>query len=182
MKRSQGFTVWLTGLPGAGKSTLAKLLDDHLRQLGLPVALLDGDDVRKRLSKGLGFTREDREENIRRIAYVAKLISGVGGVTIVAAIAPYAQSRKEARGEIENFIEVFVKCPLQICVERDPKGLYAKAQRGEISHFTGISDPYEEPKNPEIIIETDTEQPEESLMKILSQLETLQLLKQFTPA
>ena len=182
MKRSQGFTVWLTGLPGAGKSTLAKLLDDHLRQLGLPVALLDGDDVRKSLSKGLGFTREDREENIRRIAYVAKLISGVGGVTIVAAIAPYAQSRKEARGEIENFIEVFVKCPLQICMERDPKGLYAKAQRGEISHFTGISDPYEEPKNPEIIIETDTEQPEESLMKILSQLETLQLLKQFTPA
>ena len=182
MKRSQGFTVWLTGLPGAGKSTLAKLLDDHLRQLGLPVALLDGDDVRKRLSKGLGFTREDREENIRRIAYVAKLISGVGGVTIVAAIASYAQSREEARGEIENFIEVSVKCPLQICVERDPKGLYAKAQRGEISHFTGISDPYEEPKNPEIIIETDTEQPEESLMKILNQLETLQLLKQFTPA
>ena len=182
MKRSQGFTVWLTGLPGAGKSTLAKLLDDHLRQLGLPVALLDGDDVRKSLSKGLGFTREDREENIRRIAYVAKLISGVGGVAIVAAIAPYAQSRKEARGEIENYIEVFVKCPLQICMERDPKGLYAKAQRGEISHFTGISDPYEEPKNPEIIIETDTEQPEESFMKILRQLETLQLLKQFTPA
>ncbi len=136
--------------------------------------------MRKRLTKGLGFTREDREENIRRIAYVANLLTKVGGVAIVAAISPYAPSREEVRSEIENFVEVFVKCSLKTCIERDPKGLYAKAQRGEISHFTGISDPYEEPKNPEIIVETDQEQPDECLMKILSQLEKLDLLKQFT--
>ena len=180
MKNSEGFTVWLTGLPGSGKSTLAKLLDAHLRQWDRPVALLDGDEVRKTLSKGLGFTRKDREEHIRRLAYVAKLLSRMGGVAIVAAISPYAQSRDEARKEIENFVEVFVKCPLQICMERDPKGLYAKSQRGEISNFTGISDPYEEPRNPEILVETDMEPPEESCMKILKQLEKLQLLKSFT--
>ena len=180
MNNSKGFTVWFTGLPGAGKSTLARLLEGKLRQLGLPVEILDGDEVRKRLSKGLGFMREDREENIRRIAYVANLLTKVGGVAIVAAISPYAQSREEVRTEIENFVEVFVKCSLKTCIERDPKGLYAKAQRGEISHFTGISDPYEEPKNPEIIVETDQEQPDECLMKILKQLEKLDLLKQFT--
>ncbi len=180
MNSSKGFTVWFTGLPGAGKSTLASLLESKLRQLGLQVEILDGDEVRKKLTKGLGFTREDREENIRRIAYVANLLTKVGGVAIVAAISPYAQSREEVRTEIENFVEVFVKCSLETCIERDPKGLYAKAQRGEISHFTGISDPYEEPKNPEIIIETDQEQPDESLMKILKQLEKLDLLKEFT--
>ena len=182
MNNSKGFTVWFTGLPGAGKSTLARLLEGKLRQLGLQAEVLDGDEVRKRLTKGLGFTREDREENIRRIAYVANLLSKVGAVAIVAAISPYAQSREEVRTEIENFVEVFVKCSLKTCIERDPKGLYAKAQRGEISHFTGISDPYEEPKNPEIIIETDQEQPDECLMKILSQLEKLDLLKHFTEA
>ena len=182
MNNAKGFTVWFTGLPGAGKSTLARLLEGKLRQLGLQVEVLDGDEVRKRLTKGLGFTREDREENIRRIAYVANLLSKVGAVAIVAAISPYAQSRDEVRSEIENFVEVFVKCSLKTCIERDPKGLYAKAQRGEISHFTGISDPYEEPKNPEIIVETDQEQPDECLMKILSQLEKMNLLKQFTEA
>lgn len=180
MNNSKGFTVWFTGLPGAGKSTLAMLLEGKLRQHGLQVEILDGDEVRKRLTKGLGFTREDREENIRRIGYVANLLTKVGGVAIVAAISPYAQSRDEVRSEIENFVEVFVKCSLKTCIERDPKGLYAKAQRGEISHFTGISDPYEEPKNPEIIVETDQEQPDECLMKILKQLEKLDLLKQFT--
>ncbi len=182
MNNAKGFTVWFTGLPGAGKSTLARLLEGKLRQLGLQVEVLDGDEVRKRLTKGLGFTREDREENIRRIAYVANLLTKVGAVAIVAAISPYAQSRDEVRTEIENFVEVFVKCSLETCIERDPKGLYAKAQRGEISHFTGISDPYEEPKNPEIIVETDQEQPDECLMKILSQLEKMDLLKQFTEA
>ena len=180
MKHAKGLTVWFTGLSGAGKSTLATLLEDSLKRRGLPVVLLDGDNVRKRLTKELGFTREDREENIRRIAYVAKLLTNVGAVVIVAAIAPYAHAREDARREIENFVEVFVKCPLHVCIERDPKGLYAKAQRKEISRFTGISDPYEEPRNPEILVETNVEQPQESLQKILAQLEQRELLKPCT--
>lgn len=180
MKHTKGLTIWFTGLSGAGKSTLATLLEDSFSQRGLPVVLLDGDEVRNRLTNDLGFTREDREENIRRIAYVAKLLTNVGGVVIVAAISPYAHARQNARREIANFVEVFVKCPLHVCIERDTKGLYAKAQRKEISHFTGISDPYEEPQNPEILVETDTEQPQESLKKILKQLEQSEFLKPYT--
>ena len=171
-----GFTVWFTGLPGAGKSTLAKMLTEKLKQHGLPVQILDGDEVRKRLTKGLGFSREDREENIRRIAYVAKLLTDIGGVVVVAAISPYLKSREEARREIKNFVEVYVQCPLNICIDRDPKGLYAKATRGEITNFTGISDPYEEPKHPDIVIETDKEQPEKCLENILKQLQKRHLL------
>ncbi len=165
-----GFTVWFTGLPGAGKSTLSKMLGERLKQCGLPAQVLDGDEVRKRLTKGLGFSREDREENIRRIAYVAKLLTNIGGISIVAAISPYLNSRAEARAEIKNFVEVFVECPLQTCMHRDPKGLYAKASKGEITNFTGISDPYEPPEKPEIIVRTDQENPEESLQKILTRL------------
>jgi adenylyl-sulfate kinase len=168
-----GFTVWFTGLPGSGKSTLSKMLGEKLKQFDLPVNILDGDQVRKRLTKGLGFSREDREENIRRIAYVAKLLTNIGGITIVAAISPYLNSRAEARAEIKDFIEVFVKCPLQTCIHRDPKGMYAKATRGEITNFTGISDPYEPPEKPEIIVRTDQENPEESLRRVLIELVNL---------
>jgi len=173
---NSGFTVWFTGLPGAGKSTLAKLLAERLKQHELPVQILDGDEVRKRLTKGLGFSREDREENIRRIAYVAKLLTDIGGIVVVAAISPYQKSREEARAEIKNFVEVFVQCPLATCIERDPKGLYAKANRGEIANFTGISDPYEPPEHSEIIVRTDQEKPEESLQRILDGLVKLEFI------
>jgi adenylylsulfate kinase len=168
-----GFTVWLTGLPSSGKSTLARLLEEVLVQRGQRVEVLDGDEVRLRLSRGLGFSKEDRDENIRRITYVARLITRCGGVAITGAISPYRALRDEARQEIGRFIEVYVKCPLDVCIQRDVKGLYAKALRGEISAFTGVSDPYEAPLNPEMVVETDRESPAESLAKILQRLEAL---------
>lgn len=171
--RRQGFTVWLTGIPSAGKSTLARLLHQALDEVGFPVEVLDGDEVRQRLTKGLGFSKEDREENISRIGYVAKLLARVGAVAIVAAISPYRESRDRIRTEIGNFVEVYVLCPLNVCMQRDGKGLYAKALRGEIANFTGVSDPYEPPLNPEVVVETDRESPEESFRKILEKLADL---------
>ncbi len=146
------------------------MLESELDSVGFAVEVLDGDEVRQRLTKGLGFTKEDRDENIRRIAYVAKLITRVGGVAIAAAISPYQGSRERARTEIGNFMEVYVHCPLHICMHRDVKGLYAKAVRGEISNFTGISDPYEPPVQAEVTVHTDRESQEESLSKILEKL------------
>lgn len=171
-----GFTVWLTGLPSSGKSTLAEWLRQDLEELGMPVELLDGDEVRQRLTKGLGFTKEDREENIRRISYVAKLLTRVGAVAIVAAISPYRDMRERARAEIGRFIEVYAQCPLQVCIDRDVKGLYAKAIRGEIPNFTGISDSYEPPTNPEIVVATDRMSPQDCLDTILKQLARLNYL------
>ncbi len=134
------------------------------------MAVLDGDEVRLRLSKGLGFSKQDRDENIRRIAYVARLITQVGGVAITSAISPYSSIREEARAEIGKFVEVHVDCPLSVCIERDVKGMYKKAMRGEMQNFTGISDPYEEPVSPEVIVHTDLEDPSESLEAILAGL------------
>ena len=175
MKRP-GFTVWLTGLPSSGKSTLAHLLQKELDELGFPVEVLDGDEVRQRLTKGLGYTREDRDENIRRITYVAKLLTRVGAVAIVAAISPYRDSRERAKAEIQSFVEVHVHCPLQVCIRRDVKGLYARALSGEIANFTGVSDPYEPPADPDILVQTDGEPSEESLKKIMGRLATLNLI------
>ncbi len=177
---NSGFTVWFTGLPGAGKTTLAKSLEREIKQQGFPVELFDGDEMRRHLTKGLGFTREDREENVRRIAYVAGIVTRLGGVAIVAAISPYANSRQAARDEIGNFVEVFVRCPLSVCAERDPKGLYAKAHRGEIMHFTGVSDPYEDPRKPEVIVDTNQDFPQQSLEKIVGHLHSNYLLPQLS--
>lgn len=169
----RGFTVWFTGLPCSGKTTLSALLQKELQGRGLAVEILDGDEVRQRLTKGLGFSKEDRDENIRRIAYVAKLLTRVGGVAIAAAISPYRRLRDQARAEIGHFVEVYVQCPLEVCIKRDVKGHYKKAIQGQISNFTGISDPYEPPLNPEIVVWTDQESPEESLKTILEKIAAL---------
>jgi len=169
----KGFTVWFTGLPSSGKTTLGRMLEKELKERGFSVEVLDGDEVRERLSKGLGFSKEDRDENIWRIAYVARLITNSGGVAITCAISPYRDLREKARMEIGRFIEVYVRCPVEECIRRDVKGLYKKALSGEIKNFTGISDPYEEPLNPETIVGTHRETPEESLNKIISGLTNL---------
>ena len=167
-KKTQiGFTLWFTGLSGAGKSTIANLLEKEFKKQGLKNEILDGDVVRTHLSKGLGFSKEDRDANIRRIGYVASLLSRNGVIAITAAISPYREIRDEVRAMHENFIEVYAKCPLPVLEKRDVKGLYKKARRGEITQFTGVSDPYEEPLAPEIIVETDKETPEQSSNKIL---------------
>ncbi len=173
LKSSDGVTIWLTGLPSAGKSTIAALIENELRSRELPVEVLDGDVVRTNLSKGLGFSREDRDINIRRIAFVSKLLTRNGVIVIVAAVSPYRNTRDDARNEIGRFFEVHVKCPIEVLVDRDVKGLYAQALRGEITNFTGVSDPYEEPTNAEVVVETDTETPEESAAKVMAELTRL---------
>ena len=173
---SKGFVVWFTGLSGAGKSTIAAALQSELARRGRSSELLDGDEVRTHLSKGLGFSKEDRDTNIRRIGYVARLIARSGGIAITAAISPYREVRDEVRGQTPNFVEVFVRCPLDTLVERDTKGLYHKAIAGEIANFTGVSDPYEEPLRAEVTCDTSEESLGESLAKVLDKLERLGLL------
>jgi adenylyl-sulfate kinase len=172
---NKGFTLWLTGLSGAGKSTLAARLAAELSLLGINVEVLDGDEVRTNLSKGLGFSKEDRDTNIRRIGYVCRLLSRNGVGTVSAAISPYRAVRDEVRQAIEGegvqFIEVFVKCPIAVLAERDVKGLYKKALAGEIVGFTGVSDPYEEPLTPDVVVETDLQSVESSSRIIIRELE-----------
>ncbi len=170
----KGVTIWLTGLPSAGKTTLAHLLGNKIRERGaLRLEILDGDVIRLNLCKDLGFSQEDRMSNIRRIAFVSQLLTRQGVIVIVAAISPYRESRDRARQEIKDFVEVFVKCPIHVLVERDVKGLYKKALAGNLPHFTGVSDPYEAPLHPEILVETDKETPEASVAKILGVIEKL---------
>jgi len=168
-----GFTIWFTGLSGSGKTTVARLVETALRERGLRVEVLDGDVVRTNLSKGLGFSKEDRDTNIRRIGFVCQLLSRNGVVAIAAAISPYRAVRDEVRGQIGRFVEVYAHCPVEVCQERDPKGLYQRAIAGEIENFTGISDPYEPPLNPELVLETHRETPEESAARVLAKLEEL---------
>ena len=167
----EGFTLWFTGLSGAGKTTISTLVEGALRERGLRVEVLDGDVVRTNLSKGLGFSKEDRDENIRRIGFVCHLLSRNGVAAIAAAISPYRDVRDEVRSRIGRFVEVYVECPLETLVERDVKGLYKKALAGEIKNFTGVSDPYEPPLNPEVVVRTDRETPKDSATRVLTFLE-----------
>lgn len=170
--KQKGVVVWLTGLPASGKSTIARELEWRLYNMGKLAYVLDGDNIRHGLNSDLGFSPEDRKENIRRIGEVAKLFADAGIITITSFISPYREDRERARSLLKEgeFIEVYLKCPLEVLMERDPKGLYKKALAGEIKEFTGISAPYEEPLNPEIILETDKETVEESTEKIISYL------------
>jgi adenylyl-sulfate kinase len=171
---AKGFTLWFTGLSGAGKSTLSLPVAARLREMGRNVEILDGDVVRTNLSKGLGFSKEDRDTNIRRIGFVANLLSRNGVVAITAAISPYRAVRDEVRqmvtGDGAGFVEVFVRCPIPVLAERDVKGLYKKALAGEIANFTGVSDPYEEPLDPEVVVESDRETVDAGVEKILRRL------------
>jgi len=164
--------LWFTGLSGSGKSTLANAVEERLFEMGIHTYVLDGDNVRAGLNKDLGFSQEDREENIRRIGEVAKLFVDAGIVTLTAFISPYKKDREFVRNLVkeDEFIEIYVKCPLEVCESRDVKGLYEKARKGIIKNFTGIDDPYEEPDNPEIVVETDRETIEESVNKIINYL------------
>jgi adenylyl-sulfate kinase len=167
-KAGEGLCVWLTGLPGAGKSTIAALLAQRLRERGHRVEVLDGDLVREHLCTGLGFSREDRDTNVRRIAFVADLLTRNGVVALVGAISPYRQARDEARARMEaRFVEVYVHASLEVCERRDPKGLYRKARAGEVDHFTGVSDPYEEPLAPEVVVDTEHEPPHRSVERLM---------------
>jgi adenylylsulfate kinase len=169
---TKGFTLWFTGLSGAGKSTLANAVSEELARRGQQIEILDGDEVRTNLSKGLGFSREDRDTNVRRIGFVARLLSRNGVVAITAAISPYREVRDEVRRTHEAaFVEVYVECPLEELVRRDVKGLYAKALRNEIPHFTGVSDPYEPPVRPDIHVRSDAERIDASRDKIIAWLE-----------
>jgi adenylyl-sulfate kinase len=174
MSKQKGFILWMTGLSGAGKTTLTTELVSSLRNHGLAIEVLDGDEVRTNLSKGLGFSKDDRDTNVRRIGYVSRLLSRNGVGVITAAISPYRDVRDEVRRSVENdgalFIEVYVKCPIAVLAERDVKGLYKKALAGEIKEFTGVSDPYEEPLDPEVVVSTDVETLDQSTAKILKEL------------
>ena len=169
----KGFTLWFTGLPCAGKSTLAQSVARELRNRGLGVEVLDGDVVRTHLCKGLGFSKEDRDENIRRIGFVCGLLTRHGAVAIAAAISPYRAIRDEVRASIGSFVEVYVKASVETCIARDVKGLYKKALAGELKGFTGVDDPYEPPLHPELVIETEKESPADSAVRILRKLEDL---------
>ncbi|MGH2535937.1 MAG: adenylyl-sulfate kinase [Candidatus Promineifilaceae bacterium] len=172
----KGFVLWMTGLSGAGKTTIARILEADLRGRGLPVERLDGDVVRESLTRDLGFSKEDREKNIERVTFVAKLLSRNGVACICSFISPYQAIRDRVRAETTNFVELFVDAPLETVMERDVKGLYQKAIAGEIPNFTGISDPFEAPTRPDIHVRTDQASPAESAAEILSRLEALGLI------
>ncbi len=166
----QPCAVWITGLPASGKTTIAALLKEHLKSKNIQVIILDGDEIRKTVSKDLGYSPDDRKEHNRRVIEIAKLLVKNGITTIIPLISPYRETREMARKELPNFVEVYTKASLEACMKRDPKGLYKKAQAGEIQNMTGIQSPYEEPQNPEIILDTEKSSPQDCLAKILDYL------------
>jgi adenylylsulfate kinase len=167
----KGFTLWLTGMSGAGKSTISDQVMARFRDAGAKVELLDGDIVRTNLSQGLGFSREDRDTNIRRIGFVADLLSRNGIIVVVAAISPYRATREEVKAKIANFMEVYVECPIEVLAERDVKGLYKRALSGEVGNFTGISDPYEPPLHPDVTVRSDRQTVDESVALVWNELQ-----------
>jgi len=173
MPVDRGFVLWFTGLPGAGKTTIAKILEPKLREQGARVQILDGDEIRGWLSPQEGYSREDRERHLRRVAHIAELLSRNDVVVICSLVSPYRSARDYARKVIPNFVEAFVKCSLETAVQRDPKGLYKKAREGQIKNMTGTQDPYEEPPNPEMVVETDNQTKEESAEFVLGELHRL---------
>jgi adenylyl-sulfate kinase len=173
---STGCTLWFTGLSGSGKSTLSQLVAARLREMGAKVEVLDGDIVRTLLCQGLGFSKDDREENIRRIGFVCELLSRNGVIAIAAAISPYREGRDELRRRIPNFVEIYMNCPVEVLIQRDVKGLYKKALAGEISQFSGISDPYEAPISPDVTIDSSSDSPESSVTRILQRLQELEII------
>jgi adenylyl-sulfate kinase len=175
MTHDSGFVLWLTGLSGAGKSTVAAKLGPALAERGHRVELLDGDEVRQHLCQGLGFSRADRDTNIARIGYVAGKLAKHGVAVLVAAISPYRAARDQVRAQVDTFVECHVAAPVATCAQRDPKGLYAKALSGEIKNFTGVSDPYEPPPAPELVLHTETQSVDQSVEQVLAWLETNQL-------
>jgi adenylylsulfate kinase len=171
--KTEGFVVWLTGYSCSGKTTISAALEEELRKCKIPCERLDGDVIRENLSKGLSFSKEDRDINVMRIGFVAELLARHGVGVIVSAISPYRSARDQIRQKVRNFIEVFVQCSLHECERRDIKGLYAKARKGDIKSFTGVDDPYEEPLNPEIICNTESETVDDSVYSILLYLENI---------
>jgi adenylyl-sulfate kinase len=168
-----GFVVWLTGLPASGKSTIAQGVEKELRGRGLKVEDFDGDEVRRNLSKGLGFSKEDRDTHNKRIIYVCRLLTRNGVNAIVSLISPYRSTRAYAREQLPKFVEVYLKCSLEECIRRDPKGLYKKALAGEITNMTGIQDPYEEPLSPEVTLDTENDSTHENIGKVMQKLQNL---------
>jgi adenylylsulfate kinase len=173
MRDQMGFTAWFTGLPCSGKTTVADGVAEILRDKGYKVERLDGDTVRKGLTSDLGFSKEDRDENIKRVTFVAKLLARNGVAVLATFVSPYRERRARTREEIGNFVEIYTRCPVEVCIERDVKGMFEKALAGEIKNFTGIDDPYEEPESPELILDTDKESIDESVRKVLDKLEEL---------
>ena len=178
-REDKGFVLWITGLPASGKTTLARELKRRLSDMGRRVELLDGDEVRRWLSPEAGFTREDRERHLRRVAYVSKLLARNGVVVIASFVSPYRKIRDEVRKIVEEdapFIEVYVRCPLEVAMERDPKGLYRRALAGEIKNFTGIDDPFEEPENPEVVVDSSAMNVDEEVERVMSELRSHSLI------